>query len=62
MSGIIVNVPEMVSFTQDNQVAEYFQAADQGDLEKVKTFIAENKGKVGMQLFSTSWNPNQILK
>ena len=53
MSGIIVNVPEMVSFTQDNQVAEYFQAADQGDLEKIKTFIAKNKGKVGMQLFST---------
>ena len=49
-----MNVPELVSFTQDDQVAEYFQAADQGDLEKVKTFIAKNKHKVGMQLFSTS--------
>ena len=36
----------MVSFMEDNQVAEYFQAADQGDLEKVKTFIAKNRGKV----------------
>ena len=49
-----MNVPELVSFTQDNQVAEYFQAADQGDLEKVKTFIAQNKDKVGKQLFSAS--------
>ena len=44
-----MNVPELLTFTADNQVSEFFQAAEQGDLAKVKSFVASNKGKVGIQ-------------
>jgi hypothetical protein len=30
----------------DNQVLEFIQAAQQGDLEKVKSFLTKNKSKV----------------
>ncbi|KAK7093850.1 E3 ubiquitin-protein ligase MIB2-like [Littorina saxatilis] len=42
--------PDLMSFCGDNHVAEFFTAAEQGDLNKVKAFVSKNKAKVNTRV------------
>ncbi|KAL8591213.1 hypothetical protein ACOMHN_019189 [Nucella lapillus] len=47
---VVPNVSDLMSFIEDNEVAEFFQAADQGDLNKVRSFVAQSKAKINIRV------------
>nr|KAG5698960.1 hypothetical protein BaRGS_024881 [Batillaria attramentaria] len=48
--GIRVNMPNMLSKVSSDSVRDYLQAADQGDIDKVKAFVASNKDRINVRM------------
>ncbi|KAK7486058.1 hypothetical protein BaRGS_00022667, partial [Batillaria attramentaria] len=48
--SIRVNMPNMLSKVSSDSVRDYLQAADQGDIDKVKAFVASNKDRINVRM------------